>query len=320
LLIAALLLSGCGTDRFYAGAKLPPEQVAVFHVGDTIVLHVDGVPRRGGYFGSPRIEVMPGRHTFTLAFEKAARPVGAKEMPPMRGEGTCTLEIAAEVGKQYWFGSRAAGADWTGLRWDGKWQAWVRDPSVGDENDIVARCDSQPAAEEVQETPAAAAAPDTQVKTDTLIAAASPATVPVPQAPLVAPVAQPIHLSAAFQGDLDPAVWIVRSRDNYRVIVRRLCTPGRCSTRSYLQALVPHRVVSDGVEQVVMQERTTVPIEEASAATALVEDVGIVDRQGTFAFELRISDADDPSAAPVRLLVFPLPDGGYRSAKAVAEP
>jgi hypothetical protein len=87
-----------------------------------------------------------------------------------------------------------------------------------------------------------------------------------------------------------------------------------------LQALVPHRVVSDGVEQVVMQERTTVPIEEASAATALVEDVGIVDRQGTFAFELRISDADDPSAAPVRLLVFPLPDGGYRSAKAEAEP
>jgi hypothetical protein len=78
--------------------------------------------------------------------------------------------------------------------------------------------------------------------------------------------------------------------------------------------------VSDGVEQVVMQERTTVPIEEASAVTALVEDVGIVDRQGTFAFELRISDADAPGAAPIRLLVFPLPDGRYRATKDAAEP
>ncbi|HSD10251.1 MAG TPA: hypothetical protein VLF14_04655, partial [Candidatus Binatia bacterium] len=111
-LIALVLFGGCGTERFYEGAKLPAEQVAVVHVADTIVLEVDGTGRRGGYFGSPRIALEPGRHTFTLAFEKAARSVGAKEMPAMRGEGTCTLELDAEAGKQCWLGSMAVGPDW----------------------------------------------------------------------------------------------------------------------------------------------------------------------------------------------------------------
>jgi hypothetical protein len=62
-----------------------------------------------------------------------------------------------------------------------------------------------------------------------------------------------------------------------------------------------------------MEEKTTLPIEEASSASAFVEDVTVVDRQGTFAFELRIANPDDEHAAPERLLVFPLPNGGYRA-------
>lgn len=319
-LIAVLFLGACGTERFYEGAKLPPEQVAVFHVGDTIVLQVDGKRRRGGYFGSPRIEVTPGHHTLTLAFEKAARPVGAKEMPPMRGEGTCALELTAQAGKQYWLGSRAVGADWTGLHWDGKWRAWVRDPSVAEEDDIVARCDSQPGAEGEPEAVAAPPTSDAEAKSGgSTTAPAADAVAAVP-APVAAPAAKAMHPSAEFQGGLDPAVWIIRSRDNYRVVVRRLCSTDRCTTRSYLQLLAPHRVVSEGVEQLVMQERTTLPIDEASSAGAFVEDVTIVDRQGTFAFELRIVNVDDPAASPIRLLVFPLPDGGYRTSRVAAEP
>jgi hypothetical protein len=293
--------------------------VAVIHVGDTIVLEVDGVRRRGGFFGSPRIEVKPGPHTVTLTFDKPSRSVGAKEMPAMRGEGTCTLELAAQAGKQYWLGSRAVGPDWTGLRWDGKWRAWARDPSVGDEDDIVARCDSQPSAEDTYEAVAPVSPPDVEVRSDVPIATPSPDAFPAPQAPVAAPVPQPVHPSAVFQGGLDPAVWIVRSRDNYRVVVRRLCRTDRCTTRSYLQTLVPRRVVADGVEQLVMEEKTTVLIAEASSASAFVEDVGTVDRQGTFAFELRIANTDDPESAPARLLVFPLPDGGFRASQLAPE-
>jgi hypothetical protein len=315
-LIAVVLFGGCGTERFYEGAKLPPEQVAVVHVADTIVLEVDGTGRRGGYFSSPRIALKPGRHTFTLGFEKVARAVGAKEMPAMRGEGTCTLEVDAEAGKQYWLGSMAVGPDWTGLRWDGKWHAWIRDPSVDDEDDIVARCDSRPAPEEVEEVATPVAAPGREVA----LAVQVPVAHPTPPPSAAAGAAAPEHPSAGFAGGLDPAVWIVRSRDNYRVVVRRLCSTDHCRTESYLQSVAPRRVVNEAVEQLVMEEKTTVPIEEASSVSAFVEDVRVVDRQGTFAFELHITDANDAHAARVRLLVFPLPDGGYRATEVAAEP
>jgi hypothetical protein len=75
-------------------------------------------------------------------------------------------------------------------------------------------------------------------------------------------------------------------------------------------------VVNDGVEQLVMEEKTTVPIEEANAPSAFVEDVQVVERRGRFAFELRVGHADDEDRASVPLLVYPLPDGGYRSSEA----
>lgn len=306
-LVALLLLAACGTERFYEGAKLPPEDIAVIHVGDTIVLRVDGKGRRGGFFGSPRVAVAPGQHTLTLAFEKQARSVGAKEMPAMRGEGTCTLEVAAEAGKQYWLGAQAVGEDWTGLRWDGKWRAWVRDPSVTGEDDIVARCDSEP----IEENPPA---PTTEAEERAAVATPVPAGRPAPvPAPAVGAAAPAAALPPApFSGGLDPAVWIVRSRDNYRVVVRRFCSVNRCSTLSYLQTLIPRSVVSDGVERVVMEEKTTVPIQEVSEVSSFVEDVQVVDRQGAFAFEMQVANADDPEQPPVRWLVYPLPDGGYR--------
>lgn len=308
-LIASLFLAGCGTERFYEGAQLPPEDIAIIHVGDTIVLQVDGKGRRGGFFGSPRIAVAPGQHTLTLAFEKPARSVGAKEMPAMRGDGTCTLELAAEAGKQYWLGAQAVGEDWTGLRWDGKWRAWVRDPSVADEDDIVSRCESQPVEEEMP-TPEEARK---EVAVETPVPAVRPTPVPVPAVGAVAPV--PARPSVPFTGGLDPAVWIVRSHDSYRVVVRRFCSADHCSTLSYLQTLAPRSVLSDGVEQIVMEEKTTVPIEEANADWAFVDEVQVVDRQGRFAFELHVTNAYDEQQAPVRLLVYPSPDGSYRTSE-----
>jgi hypothetical protein len=316
-LIVFLLLASCGTERLYPGPKLPPQEVAVVHVGDTIVLQVDGTRRRGGYLSRPRIEVTPGRHTLALVFEKAARPVGSKEMPAMRGEGTCTLELDAQAGKQYWLGARAVGEDWTGLRWEGKWTAWIRDPSVSDEDDVIARCDSQPTPEDERGVATPSVTPEAEAEREETIPAPVAASRPMPERqPPAAPKAPALsHPSSGFAGGLDPAVWIVRSRDNYRVVIRRLCSAEHCWTESYLQTLVPRRNESEGAEHLVMEEKTTVPIAEASSVATFVEEVGLVDRQGTFAFELHIANKDDASAARVRLLVFPLPDGGYRATR-----
>jgi hypothetical protein len=312
--LIALLCASCGAQRFYEGAKLPPEEVAVIHVGDTIVLAVDGTRRLGGYLGRPRIEVLPGQHALTLAFEEPAGVVGTKETPAMRGEGVCILEIDAKMGGQYWLGARAVGEEWTGIRWEGKWRAWARDPSVSDEDDIIARCESQPEPEETKETPAPVATPEAADKGEP-IPVAAPVSPPTsePRPAAAREMQTSVHPSAGFAAGLDAAVWLVRSHDNHRVVVRRLCGASRCWTESYLQSLVPRHVVSEGVEHVIMEEKTTVQVKEATSVSSFVEEVNIVDHEGSFAFELRISDTKDPGAGPARLLVFPLPAGDYRA-------
>ena len=157
--LIAVLLGGCGATRLYEGPALPASQVAVIHAGGTIVRGIDGRHRRGGVFDVDRFEVAPGAHSVVLVFEVPAQSIGVKTIPARRGEGHCTIEFVAEAGKQYWLASRPAGTGWTGPHWDGKWEAWVRDPSIGAEDDILARCSSQPAAEAEEEPREQAATP-----------------------------------------------------------------------------------------------------------------------------------------------------------------
>jgi hypothetical protein len=147
LTLAALFSSAC-TRQLYDGPPLPASDVAVVHVGQTSVLNIDG---RFGFaipLGTRRFELAPGPHRVILAFERPATTIGVRDVPAQRGEGTCTLDFVAEAGAQYWLGSRAVGADWTMQRWDGKWEGWIRDPSVSAADDIVARCSSRAAGEE----------------------------------------------------------------------------------------------------------------------------------------------------------------------------
>lgn len=238
----------------------------------------------------------------------------------MSGEGTCTIELDAEAGKQYWLGAIAVGEDWTGQRWDGKWRAWIRDPSVGGEEDIVARCDSQPSQAEEGATPTIAAAPKVAEEKEPLAPAplAAPALVAQEEPPATT---VPSHPSAGFSGGLDPAVWIVRTQGDYRIVVRRLCSvANECWTETYLQTLAARRVPNDGREELVVEEKTTVPIEEANSASAFVEDVKSLGSQkpGAAGFELYISSREHPRAVKSRLLVLPAPDGSYVALKGMS--
>ena len=153
--LALLVLAGACTGRRYEGPPRPPEQVATINVGSTIVREIDGEKRRGGAFDYRRFEVEPGAHRLTLVFELTARALATKDIPAQAGEGICILEFTALPGKQYYLGSGPRGV-WT-THWKGAWEAWVRDPTLDKESDIVARCDSQPVAEESLGEPRAAA-------------------------------------------------------------------------------------------------------------------------------------------------------------------
>lgn len=148
-----LLVSAC-TGRRYAGPPRPAEQVAVIHVGNALVREFDGEKRRGGAFDFSHFEVEPGPHRLTLVFELTTRTLGSKDIPLQAGEGVCVLEFTAQPGKQYYLGSGPRG-EWT-THWKGAWEGWVRDPTLASESDIVARCASQPAAEEASVEPPAA--------------------------------------------------------------------------------------------------------------------------------------------------------------------
>jgi hypothetical protein len=169
------LVCAC-TQRRYQGPPLPAEQVAVIHVGSTLVREIDGEKRRGGAFDVGTFEVAPGTHTVTLAFLVAKQTLGLRDIPEQAGEGTCALSFTAQPGKQYYLGARPRGEIITG-RWNGAWEAWVRDPTLDTSEDQVARCASQPA---TQEAPAPSAEPAVE-------RAANPPAAPPVEPPVAAP-------------------------------------------------------------------------------------------------------------------------------------
>jgi hypothetical protein len=189
----ALLLSaaGCGTARLYEGAPRTASEVATIYVGGTIVRAVDGAPRRGGAFDAEALELPPGPHQLTLVFELPARTIGIRALPAQEGIGTCVLSFDTVAGHQYYLVARAHGE--IGSRWDGSWEAWVRDPAVAHENDIIARCNAidpnlaaKPGAHGAA---AAASAPPGTAPAAT--APAAPQSSPASAAPAAAPVAEP---------------------------------------------------------------------------------------------------------------------------------
>lgn len=137
----ALCASAC-TRQLYAGSPLPQGEVAVIHVDDTTVLNIDDRYGLARPLGVQKFEVAPGPHRIILAHDKPARTIGLHDIPAHRGEGICVVDFVAEAGREYRLGSRAVGTDWTMQRWDGKWEGWVRDPSLSEGNDIVGRCTS----------------------------------------------------------------------------------------------------------------------------------------------------------------------------------
>jgi hypothetical protein len=227
-LIALWAAAGC-TGRLYAGPQRPTERIALIHVGSVIVRQIDGDRRRGGAFDVSRFEVPPGTHRLTLVFELPARTYGLKSLPAQSGEGTCELVFAAEAGKQYYLGARPRGEP-TSRRWRGEWEAWVRDPTVSAEDDIIARCDSRPSPGD-EATPARAtpipsapiaAAPATPVAPPTAAtpsaapaapALAAPPPVAVPPAvppPAAAPAAPPPAPKPSFES-IRLGTWNVRN-------------------------------------------------------------------------------------------------------------
>lgn len=212
----ALCAVGC-TRQLYDGPALPPSEVAVIHVGDTTVLNVDD---RFGFalpVGAKRFEVAPGRHRVKLAYDKPATTIGLRDIPAHRGEGFCVVDFVAEAGRQYQLGSRAVGTDWTVQRWDGKWEAWVRDPSLSEGNDIVGRCTSSlddspppritpmPAPGTVAKKAATPTPAPRSAAAPTPTPASPPRVVPVPPAPAsVAPV-PPASASAPRVVPVPPA-------------------------------------------------------------------------------------------------------------------
>ena len=211
--VAALLLCAAGcTKRLYAGPPLAPERVAEIHVGTAIVREIDGIPRRGGALDVGRFEVTPGTHRLTLVFELPPRTLGMKTLPAVEGAGTCMLEFTADAGRQYYLGSRPRG-DVNAPRWDGAWEAWVRDPAASSADDVIARCSSQPgqiaaaapAAEAPAPLPAAGSVPVVAP------AAAPVAASPVPSAALVASLPTPVPTAAAGPGSIRLGEWNLRS-------------------------------------------------------------------------------------------------------------
>src|SRR5690349_761806 len=132
LIAAAALLASCTTEH-YAGPPMAREQLAVINTGTTVVRQIDGQTRRGGAFDVSQFEVAPGPHHLALVFELPARSIGLKTLPAQAGIGMCLLDFSAEAGKQYYLGSRASGEP-NDPHWNGKWEAWVRDPTLSADN------------------------------------------------------------------------------------------------------------------------------------------------------------------------------------------
>ncbi|MFN8641214.1 MAG: hypothetical protein U0802_05975 [Candidatus Binatia bacterium] len=140
---ACLVLAGCTAELH--GAR-PPGGFATINVGSTVVRQIDGQHRRGGAFDAAAFEVDPGPHRLVLVFELPARSIGLKTLPAQPGVGVCELQFEARAGHEYFLVARPLG-EFSGPRWSGAWEAWVRDPAVAAEDDVIARCQGAEPAE-----------------------------------------------------------------------------------------------------------------------------------------------------------------------------
>jgi len=191
VLVAAFAAAAC-TQRLYEGPDLPAQDIAVVHVGDTSVLNVDDRFNFALPPGMKRLELAPGPHRIVLGFQRPATTIGMRDVPAQHGVGTCTLDFVAAAGGNYWLGSRPVGTDWTMRRWDGAWEGWVRDPSIGAEDDIVARCKSGDADAVPAFVPAAAPVPPTPAAAVVVAPAPRQAAVPAPAVSRPAVAAPPV--------------------------------------------------------------------------------------------------------------------------------
>ena len=156
LLAAAALVAGC-TAQVYEGEQRAEGERAVINVGSTVVRQIDGQRRRGGAFDVAAFEVTPGPHQLVLVFELPARSLGLKSLPAQPGIGVCELNFEAQGGREYYLVARPVG-DFNSSRWPGTWEAWIRDPAIAGDDDVIARCEgAEPAA---TPTPLIAPAPD----------------------------------------------------------------------------------------------------------------------------------------------------------------
>ena len=188
-----LTLAGCTAQL---RAERPPGGFAVINVGSTVVRQIDGQRRRGGAFDASTFEVDPGPHRLALVFALPARSLGLKTLPAQDGVGVCELEFEARAGHQYYLVARPIG-DFNSPRWNGAWEAWVRDPAVAADDDVIARCQGT----EPSEAPTPALAADAPATGQPVAAppAAAAAAVPVPTptpAPLPLPGGRALRVGA----------------------------------------------------------------------------------------------------------------------------
>ena len=150
-----------------------------------------------------------------LVFELPARALGLKSLPAQPGVGVCELTFEARPGRQYDLVARPLG-DFNSPRWRGDWEAWVRDPAIASDDDVIARCEGT----EPTETPtplvaggAAAAAPAAGVAAGVAVPAVAvavpaPTPLPLPVAPalrVVRPCARPSPVALCLESIDGPA-------------------------------------------------------------------------------------------------------------------
>lgn len=145
LVAAAILVTlvsagaGCGTQRVRAHAEVdaPPQAVAIVVCPGSMleyvmIQRVDGVGIDRDSFTTTEIEVLPGRHTFEVAWVRGSFVKGTAQ-----STGNATVELMAEAGHRYvvkaddvreGFWPEVGKATLGG---PGTWTAWIEDTATG---------------------------------------------------------------------------------------------------------------------------------------------------------------------------------------------
>ena len=121
LLLAVLVLSGCGTMQAYPGERLAADQSALiksgFHLGaHAELLSVDGQELESG---ENKAEVLPGSHTIT------ARLIVPHGSNVTYYSSAITLNLNAEAGRIYELFGEASGGGW--FKGPTKFTIWIQD-------------------------------------------------------------------------------------------------------------------------------------------------------------------------------------------------